>query len=348
MNNQTTTSSLADIILVIAKHIKFILLLVVLSVALTYVYLKGEFEAEYTSSSVIFIPSNNAAASGLSSIASQFGVNLSSGSGFDISSSTLYPEIVKSKRFAQRMLLREFYSEEHERDLPLIAIFTYGVDTPKVGLDTLLMRASGGIKQFIKFTADPPFLILNVTTGKAQFSKDLADAVLDELDQLQREFKTQSVVDKIHYIEQQIEITRIELEVLEEDLKIFRENNRRIDESPALMLEQERMQRNVNVQQGIFLTLKQQLELAKIEEVQKSSFVQILDYPSLPLDISNPIRVSSYILGGFAGLFLGLFIIFIFEYFSSRNPDELEKLKIAKKYFTKDFIFLKKIKRTKI
>ena len=35
------------------------------------------------------------------------------------------------------------------------------------------------------------------------------------------------------------------------------------------------------------ITLKQQLELAKIEEVQKASVVQILDKPLIPLGPSN-------------------------------------------------------------
>lgn len=330
-------SSIADIFLVIARHYKMIFIITVLAVLTTIIFLKIEFEPEYTSSSTIFVPKDNYSPSGLGSIASQFGVNLGSGSGNDISSSALYPEIVKSKRFAQRLLEKEFYSDKFERKLPLIAILTYGIDTPKIGLDTLMMRASGGIKQFIKFGKDPPFLILNVTTDNAQFSKYLAIAVLEELDKLQRDFKTQTVVEKIIYIEQQIAITGTELENLEEELKSFREKNRRIDESPALILQQERLERNLDIQKGIFLTLKQQLELARIEEVQKSSFVQILDYPSLPLNISNPTRMSSYILGGFAGLFLGIFLAFIIDYFSFRNPEEAEKLKTATNYIKKDF-----------
>ena len=45
--------------------------------------------------------------------------------------------------------------------------------------------------------------------------------------------------------------------------------NRQIS-SPALLLEQERLSRDLDIQKNIFLTLKQQLELAKIEAVQES------------------------------------------------------------------------------
>ncbi len=147
------------------------------------------------------------------------------------------------------------------------------------------------------------------------------------------------------FITQQIDIAQSELERLEESLKDFRETNRRIDTSPSLLLIHDRIQRDVEIQQGIFLTLKQQLELAKIEEVQKSSFVQVLDPPSLPLTISNLPKLSSYILGGFAGLLLGLCIIFIIEYFSISNPEEAEKLKNAKNIIVKDLKRIANIKR---
>ncbi len=94
----------------------------------------------------------------------------------------------------------------------------------------------------------------------------------------------------------------------------------------------DRLQRDVEIQTGIFLTLKQQLELAKIEEVQKSSFVQILDYPSLPIIVSNPKTLNSYVIGGIAGLFLAIGLSFVIEYFSIKNKDEANKLSEAKKY----------------
>ena len=54
MDDNNTKSSLADILLVIAKHIKLILLFTIIGVLVTFIYIKKEFEPEYTSTSVIF------------------------------------------------------------------------------------------------------------------------------------------------------------------------------------------------------------------------------------------------------------------------------------------------------
>ena len=61
-----------------------------------------------------------------------------------------------------------------------------------------------------------------------------------------------------------------DLESSEQTLKAFNEQNRQIS-SPALQLEQERLARDVEIQKGIYLTLKQQFELAKIEEVHATN-----------------------------------------------------------------------------
>jgi uncharacterized protein involved in exopolysaccharide biosynthesis len=108
------------------------------------------------------------------------------------------------------------------------------------------------------------------------------------------------------------------------------------------LLSQERLIRNVDVQKGVFITLKQQLELAKVEEVQKGSFVQILDYPSLPIKVSNPIQTSLYIVGGILGLVLGIALALVIEYFNNTDSSEKSKLVAAKDNFLKPFTNLVK------
>ena len=57
--------------------------------------------------------------------------------------------------------------------------------------------------------------------------------------------------------------TEKELMAAEEDLKVFMDRNRRIENSPALQLKQQRLSREVTVLTGVFTTLKQQLKLPR-------------------------------------------------------------------------------------
>ena len=99
------------------------------------------------------------------------------------------------------------------------------------------------------------------------------------------------------------------LDLSEKKLKDFNEQNRLIS-SPSLQLEQERLLRDTEIQGGIYLTLKQQLELAKIEEIQESSIFQILDKPQTPLGPYNINTRFSLFISGFLGLIFSLLMAF--------------------------------------
>ncbi len=118
-NNKETTndnpkSSLADIILVIAKHLLMIVLFTFVAVIITIVHVNRDFKPEYTSTAKVFLPSEGGKSSGIENLVRNFGLASGATSNFDISSATLYPEIVTSRKFADAMLAKEFYTEKYE------------------------------------------------------------------------------------------------------------------------------------------------------------------------------------------------------------------------------------------
>ena len=109
-------------------------------------------------------------------------------------------------------------------------------------------------------------------------------------------------------------------------MRNFRDRNRRIENSPSLQLEQERLSREVSVLIGVFTTLKQQLETTKIEEVKKSDYVIVLDPPEAPLVHSKPNKRLIVILAGIVGIGLGIVLGFLKGYIESIDGKDLEKL----------------------
>ena len=91
----------------------------------------------------------------------------------------------------------------------------------------------------------------------------------------------------------------------------------------------------MEVQKGIYLTLKQQLELAKIEEVQETSIVQILDKPQIALGPSNKKLKLNVIIAGILGMGLGIIIGFGRAYADNSDMDERKKLRRIKHFFKK-------------
>ena len=90
-------------------------------------------------------------------------------------------------------------------------------------------------------------------------------------------------------------------------LREFRENNRNLSTSPSLQMQVEKMGREVDLQNSLYVTLKTQLEKAKIDEVGRDDMVQQIDGPSTPTRLTSP----KYLLILLCLYFLVFFYLFL-------------------------------------
>ena len=345
------TISISDILLTMAEQLKVIVLTTFITVFLTFTYVQFIQAPQYVSWATVLLPENKMGnLGGLAGLASQFGVNVPAGTQADLSSPSLFPELLRSRTFAENILDKKFYIKEFDKELSLLAILTHGNEAPNEEKDILITHALESLNNIINFDQDPSstFSVIKVSTPDPYFSKKLAEVVLSELEVLNRYFKSQTVSEKTSFIAQRIKSVESDLLLSEQKLKTFNEKNRQIF-SPALQLEQERLSRDVEIQKGIFLTLKQQFELAKIEEVQKSSIVQILDEPQVALGPSNKNLKLGIFLSLFTGIGLGAFVGFFRSYLNNSNVSERKKIRKIKNFLnkkTKDIIWDKRISGT--
>jgi uncharacterized protein involved in exopolysaccharide biosynthesis len=340
---------LSDILLTIAENLKIIMLVPFITVFLTFTYVKFIQKPLYQSGATILLPESKAGSmSGLVGLASSFGVNVPTGYQADLSSPSLLPKILNSRTFGEKIMEREFYTHKYKKKLTLLSILTHGDKPSAKARDALIVKALKKLNgEMLEFEQDRVSMIshLTITAPEPVFAKELAEGVLSELEELNRYFKSQTVSEKISFIENRIVSVQDDLETSEQRLKSFNEQNRQIS-SPALQLEQERLIREVDIQKGIYLTLKQQLELAKIEEVQQTTIIQVLDKPQVPLTTSNiKLRLSVY-LAGIMGVALGIILGFVRAYVNNPKMDERKKLRRVKaliKKKGKDFFFDRRV-----
>ena len=172
---------------------------------------------------------------------------------------------------------------------------------------------------------------LEISASEPQLAADIASAVIVELDLHQRNYNAKKTTETRQFIDERLLGTKTELEIAEEALKIFREQNRSTFESPQLQLEQERLARDVVVLIGVYTTLKQQLETAKIEEIKESDYVVILDAPDIPLYPDKPKKKRMVIFSGLFGIGLGMILAFIKEYAENSDREQQDKITKLKK-----------------
>jgi uncharacterized protein involved in exopolysaccharide biosynthesis len=331
------TISLSDIFVTMAEQLKVIVLVPFITVFLTFTYVQFMQQPQYVSWATVLLPSGGGGnLGGLAGLASQFGVNVPTGATADLSSPSLFPELLRSRTFAEKILDKKFYTKEFGKELSLLAILTHGNDPPEFGRDTLISTALASLEGILEFDQDPisTFSVIKATASEPVFAKQLAEVTLAELEDLNRFYKSQTVNEKTSFIANRIASVENDLKSSETRLKEFNEKNRQIS-SPALQLDQGRLSRDVEIQKGIYLTLKQQYELAKIEEVQEASIVQVLDKPQVPLGPTNKNLKLSVLLAGALGIGLGIMIGFIRAYADNFDMDERKKIRRIKHLFKK-------------
>lgn len=317
--------SFSEILLILAKQIKLIIIVPSIMCSITIIYALFFTTPIYESTAKI-MSSSGSSTSQASGIAAQFGISLPNDQN---QKQWVYPEIIKSRTLARSMLKRKFDTIKYGPQKSLLQILTYGNEKPTTGIEKLESMAVDLFISMVNVSENIQTNIYTITlsASEPQFVSELNSALLEELDAHQRKYNKNKTSKARQFIEERISQTKKELQVSEEDLKDFRIRNRRIENSPALQLEQQRLGREVTVLTGVFTTLKQQLETTKIEEVKESNYVIVLDPPEIPITSSKPKKKRMVIMAGILGVGIGMLFAFLREFFQKIINDENETFK---------------------
>ena len=292
------------IIYILKKRFKLLIGVTLSTTTLAALYVFLLAQPVYIATAKLIPTGDDNSISNIQGLASQFGFALPMQSGSSISFADIYPEIVKSRKLTRILLDRKFNTRKYGQNQTLLAILERQKRLEKYGSDERFKRASKILQDNINVSKARLTSIITLEVGafEPDLSAALATVIISESDKLQRQFKTHQVAEKRSFIESRIKDGKAELEAAQEDLKKFRERNRQVQYSPALMLEEERLATETEAKKGIFITLKEQYELAKIEEVEEGATVQVLDEPIAPYKKSSP----KVLLSLFLALFIGL------------------------------------------
>ena len=278
-------------------------------------------------------------------LAAEFGISIpTSGS----EAKWVYPEILKSRTLARSVLKRQFDTNKYGFKKSLLEILLGEKSKTELNSNRLEIIAVNKLSTMIHLSENLKTSIytLNVNASEPKLAAEVNMAFIEELDAHQREYNRAKTSDTKKFIEERIIETKKELMNAEEGLKTFRDRNRRIENSPALQLGQQRLAREVAVLTGVFTTLKQQFETTKIEEVKESEYVVVIDPPEIPLQRSTPNKTRMVILAGIFGIGFGVLFAFIKEFYSASEKKDRDKIVEIKSLFIKNIseMFFGKIK----
>ncbi len=229
------------------------------------------------------------------------------------------PDVVRSRLIATKVINQSWNTIKGEK-IDLIELWNLGNRKWynflfNFSTDSLEIYEAGikKLQKHINVTEDRLTGLININTNFEDpiISSNIANFIGQQVQNyIQKENSAQSTKEKI-FISERLTVVRKELENSESELKNFLERNRGYEDSPELFMVFSRLSREFEAKKEVYLTLQQQLELARIEEVRMSPILHILDYAVQPTSKSSPIRllyaVSFLIIGLFSAFFVSVF-----------------------------------------
>lgn len=203
----------------------------------------------------------------------------------------LYPIIITSETVLRNVIYKEYQTKKFPQPVNLVKFWEIDKNDPGDEFDAAYTRLAGATSA----SFDPKSSLVTVTVEmtEPELAATVLNTVVAELDKFMRTKRTTNAQEQRKWVETRLKEVEGDLRKAEERLKEFREKNRRISDSPVLLLEESRLSRDVQINSTVFVELKKQLELAKIEEIKNIPIINVLDVARPPTHKDRPKRATN-------------------------------------------------------
>ncbi len=285
---------------------------------------------QYTSTAVILPDVDKSRLSnlaGISNLAAMAGVNL----GGEGSLIQLYPTIIKSEWVLRNVIYHKYKTNKFADSVNLIQYWEYKESTPELNFEVTLKT----LQELLDISTDMKLnvITMKIETTDPQLSADILNNAIDELNTFLLTKRTTNASEQRKWIEGRLVEVKKDLERSENALKEFREKNRIVTGSPQLMLEQARLEREVQINNTLYVELKKQYEVARINEIQDIPIVNVMDYARPAAKKSSPKRATATLASLFVSFCCSLVGVFIEYRYKEKINIVKAKFPITKKLF---------------
>jgi len=213
----------------------------------------------------------------------------------------LYPTIVTSETVLSAVIERKYSTSRSTDSVNLVQVFGLNEGSPEKDMAETLKMLQGLLTS--SFDNKTGVVSLTLDMREPGLAADVLNAIIGELDSFMRTKRMTSASEQVKWIDLRMKQVQQDLRGAEEMLKDFRERNRRVSDSPDLLLQQQRLMRSVEVNSAVFVELKKQYELARLDEIKNVTMVKVLDGARPPVKKDRPKRATNTAIFFFLALF---------------------------------------------
>ena len=249
--------------------------------------------------------------SNIAGLASQLGLSLGSEAS---KSPKFYAEVLRSRELMEHVLLSRYAdpTPEHPDSATLLHILRV---SGRSAADSL-SRGVQKLDELIAVRVSTPtnIVTLDVDAHDPALAAAIANRFIDYLNAFNTESRQSQAREQRRFVEQRVADGERELRNAEEDLRVFYERNRSWQQSPQRTFEEGRLRRQVDVRQEVYLTLKREYEMARIEEVNDTPVITVIDAATPPTKKSKPKRLLLVAVAFVFATMVSVFSIAVVDY----------------------------------
>ena len=273
---------------------------------------------EKFSSSATLIPGSQKSGGGgnLSQLAALAGVNIGGETG--IMDAELYPTLITSESVLRSVIYTKYSSTQFADSVNLVDYYEIEEETEAKQFESALKTMRDELK--VSMDRKTKLITVELLTKEPNFSAQVVNKVVREIDEFITTKRMSSAGFQRQFVEDRLVEVATDLRSAEENLKSFREKNRAISTSPDLLLRQERLLRDVTINNTLFVELKKQYEISKIEEVKDTPIITVVDSARAAAFKTEPKRRNLVLIGLFLGFFGSIATVLGFN----RIPESLK------------------------
>ena len=281
-----------------------IMQIVITTLIVVFIYSYFIAEKSFISDSKLFIYGEQSSVGELKSLALQYGVNVPGSSGqSNLSSPELFMSIGTSREVLKELIDTKFFVNGNEVTLK------QHLSKNKERYDEEVFK---NLRKRVGTSLDRRAGIINmsVSMNNPVLSMEVNRKLIDIINERFLDIKKLETSKKKLFIKDRIKALTIDLNNSEQKIKEFKELNRSISTSPELTLELNRLNRNNKVIEQVYILLKEQLETTKIEEIEKTQPLVIIDNPNIPYKKSAPSTLYNLIYMLLLSSFLSIYYFY--------------------------------------
>ena len=224
-----------------------------------------------------------------------------------------YPDLVNSNTILDSILTHKFKTGQNKSPVTLYEFWNIKVDSSEIGWKHKLdEETKKNLRENHIFSSIDNINRLFTISVKIQkdpvIAAELANYIAKQIDRYNKKTRKLKTNEQIKFIEEGIAKNTVNLKKAEKIYKEFIKTNKDIS-SVEQQIQKDNLETELTLQRTLYVELRKQLELTRIEQVKQTETLTILDNAVVPIHKIRPKRALIVILGFLLALSCSSFYI---------------------------------------